>query len=301
MKPVAIIKKYIHHYSFLKEFNKQKQIKKNVNRIIDSPRSSDTKKSESEFDLLQSYFPSGRGDMYRYDDVSLFNRACQRTKDILKIPGIEERGKNLLDVGAGDGALGALLETFGHDVVLTDQEDWRAEISKNLKFAEADVCQSLPFADQSFDLVLSYNSFEHFPDPQKALDEILRVTKPGGYVYISFGPLYCSPWGLHAYRSLYMPYSQFLFSNEFIMNKLDELGITDLGKKRIELQYLNKWSVKQFKSIWYNNKTDVISYREGHDEEFLELILKYPEAFQGRGLNFEDLITSYMEVLLHKN
>ena len=43
----------------------------------------------------------------------------------------------------------------------------------------ADV-QALPFADQSFDLVVSSETFEHVPDPWLGFSEIYRVLRPGG-------------------------------------------------------------------------------------------------------------------------
>ena len=38
----------------------------------------------------------------------------------------------------------------------------------------------LPFEDDAFDAVVSYNTFEHLADPAAAGDEIYRVLKPGG-------------------------------------------------------------------------------------------------------------------------
>jgi SAM-dependent methyltransferase len=40
--------------------------------------------------------------------------------------------------------------------------------------------QALSFADNSFDLVLSSDVFEHIPDPYRAFAEVHRVLKPGG-------------------------------------------------------------------------------------------------------------------------
>lgn len=40
----------------------------------------------------------------------------------------------------------------------------------------------LPYGDESFDLVVSRYVFEHIADPQWAARELLRVTKPGGWI-----------------------------------------------------------------------------------------------------------------------
>jgi demethylmenaquinone methyltransferase/2-methoxy-6-polyprenyl-1,4-benzoquinol methylase len=48
---------------------------------------------------------------------------------------------------------------------------------------QADV-MSLPYEDQSFDVVMAAHVLEHLPDPQRALSEMIRVLKPGGMVFI---------------------------------------------------------------------------------------------------------------------
>jgi SAM-dependent methyltransferase len=42
----------------------------------------------------------------------------------------------------------------------------------------------LPFEDNSLDAVLCIHLIEHVADPQKAIQEIYRVLKPGGYCYL---------------------------------------------------------------------------------------------------------------------
>lgn len=49
----------------------------------------------------------------------------------------------------------------------------------NVRFQQGDA-GALPFADGSFDIVLSLNGFHAFPDKQAAFRETLRVLKPGG-------------------------------------------------------------------------------------------------------------------------
>jgi SAM-dependent methyltransferase len=54
----------------------------------------------------------------------------------------------------------------------------------------------LPLADGSADIAFSSNVLEHVPDPAGLIDEMIRVTKPGGVIYVSFTNWY-SPWGGH--------------------------------------------------------------------------------------------------------
>jgi len=55
--------------------------------------------------------------------------------------------------------------------------------SANLDFVVADVA-ALPFADASFDLVVSTMSMHHWDDPPRGLAEIARVLRPGGRALI---------------------------------------------------------------------------------------------------------------------
>jgi ubiquinone/menaquinone biosynthesis C-methylase UbiE len=272
-----------------------------INQILQDPTPPVTFESEAAFDRLQAHYPATRGDQYRYDDYSLFERASQRALKLLQLNGMADAGKQVLDIGAGDGVLGAMLQNYGHRVVLADMEDWRSRVGRTVDFCQADISTGLPFEDESFDLVVSYNSFEHFPDPQKALSEAVRVTKPNGQLFFEFGPLFCSPWGLHAYRSLYMPYPQFLFSEPFITEKLAKFGIRDLGKKRTELQFMNRWKWTEFNDLWkLSNCTVRLS--DGYiDQGHLNLVVSYPEAFRGRGMTTDDITRSSLTVNLYKS
>jgi SAM-dependent methyltransferase len=54
----------------------------------------------------------------------------------------------------------------------------------------------LPFADATADVCFSSNVLEHVGKPQSFINELVRVTKPNGIVYVSFTNWY-SPWGGH--------------------------------------------------------------------------------------------------------
>jgi arabinofuranan 3-O-arabinosyltransferase len=54
----------------------------------------------------------------------------------------------------------------------------------------------LPLPDACADVTFSSNVLEHIPDPARFLNEMVRVTRPGGVIYLSFTAWY-SPWGGH--------------------------------------------------------------------------------------------------------
>ena len=54
----------------------------------------------------------------------------------------------------------------------------------------------LPVRDSCADVVFSSNVLEHVRDPIGLIEEMIRVTRPGGVIYLSFCNWY-SPWGGH--------------------------------------------------------------------------------------------------------
>ena len=54
------------------------------------------------------------------------------------------------------------------------------DLNSPLADVKADIC-NLPFADNSFDVILCNHVLEHIPDDRKAMEELYRVMKPGGW------------------------------------------------------------------------------------------------------------------------
>ena len=88
---------------------------------------------------------------------------------------------HVLEDGCGVGEYLAHLAYHARQAVGLDYEFERT-LAAGKKGAEV-VCgagEKLPFPGNYFDLVLSHEVLEHVQDDQQALDEILRVLKPGG-------------------------------------------------------------------------------------------------------------------------
>jgi ubiquinone/menaquinone biosynthesis C-methylase UbiE len=92
----------------------------------------------------------------------------------------------LLDVGCGTGAASRAAAEIGASVVGVDLSPKMiseavslAGPRENLTFEVADV-EHLPFRDGRFTAVLCSNAFHHYPDPSRAVSEMVRVLAPGG-------------------------------------------------------------------------------------------------------------------------
>jgi ubiquinone/menaquinone biosynthesis C-methylase UbiE len=99
-----------------------------------------------------------------------------------------------LDIGCGTGFLSLELATRGHRVTGLDfapamLEKARAKAAERgmpIRFEEADA-EALPFPSASFDLSVSRHLLWTLPHPEAALDEWVRVLRPGGRLVVVDG------------------------------------------------------------------------------------------------------------------
>ena len=68
---------------------------------------------------------------------------------------------------------------YSQDMLNQARVRFRQERIGNCRLIQGDV-GALPFADGTFDIVLSMNGFHAFPDKERAYSEVNRVLKPGG-------------------------------------------------------------------------------------------------------------------------
>jgi ubiquinone/menaquinone biosynthesis C-methylase UbiE len=111
--------------------------------------------------------------------------------------------KKVLDLGCGEGGYVLALaskgagSTVGLDIQANfsaAQEASRQHGYRNVRFIHG---TTAAIRDQSFDVTISHDSFEHFPNPEDMLTEMSRVTKENGNLLIKFGPPWRNPWGRH--------------------------------------------------------------------------------------------------------
>ena len=91
----------------------------------------------------------------------------------------------VLDAPCGDGALARELAARGWDTWAADIEPVRFEGANGVRFTRLDLEEPLPFADESFDAVLSLEGVEHLLSPARCLAEFCRVLRPGGVLVLT--------------------------------------------------------------------------------------------------------------------
>lgn len=101
------------------------------------------------------------------------------------------RDRLVLDVGGGPGYFADAFGAHGATYVGVDREV--GVIGHNMVLG----CGTrLPVRTGSVDVCYSSNVLEHVSEPRAMLAEMVRVTRPGGTVFLSFTPWW-SPWGGH--------------------------------------------------------------------------------------------------------
>ena len=123
----------------------------------------------------------------------VWNMDGKKNLDYLEkaLSGIPEGfGGKVLEVPVGTGVLtmpvwrtlpdaGITCLDYSPDMMKTAQKRAESMGIRNIRFLQGDV-GALPFADESFDIVLSLNGFHAFPDKETAYRETFRVLKKGG-------------------------------------------------------------------------------------------------------------------------
>lgn len=98
--------------------------------------------------------------------------------------GVLRPGMRLLEIGSGTGSLLSRLRAQGYDAVGVDVNGHLLAEARRWHGADLPVQQvegtALPFPDGAFDVVLSFDVFEHIPDSDAHLREVRRVLRPGG-------------------------------------------------------------------------------------------------------------------------
>ena len=104
-----------------------------------------------------------------------------------------DKEASILDAGAGTGLVGKFLAEQGYkDIVALDMSPGMLEEARKKNvyraFYRMVLGEALDFPTDSFDAVISIGVLTVGHAPAASLDELLRITKPGGYIVFSLRP-----------------------------------------------------------------------------------------------------------------
>lgn len=158
-------------------------------------------------------------------------------------------GKSVLDFGCAFGdQSAAMTRKYACRVTGVDtEESYLAEAIRRYG-AICEFSATVPRA-RRWDVVVSINAMEHYPEPKRILEEMLSAATPGGKVLITFGPPWWAPYGSHMHFIWRIPWLQLWFNEEAIMTSRSRHRQD--GAMRFEecQEGLNKMSLRKFENL----------------------------------------------------
>lgn len=234
--------------------------------------------------------------------------------------GFEFDGKNVLEIGCGAGELSILAKLAGAEIAAgTDfsvglgspaQRRFIATMPhNNFRHLRVDnsgklprfmgkgfafmntAGENLPFKDESFHLVFSKQVLEHVTDPLWCMQEMMRVTKKKGIIYLQYGP-YFNLKGGHGACTTDIPWGHVILTGEEMEEYVSDTEFPQRGKlarynlntyfnpQRLYLHTFERFleNIAPVKILYYDTPVDDY-HSEMIDENFLKLCrVNYPEV-----------------------
>ncbi len=134
-------------------------------------------------------------------------------------------GTSLLDIATGPGLVAGTAAERGAVAQGIDFAEGMIEAARqlypNLNFVQADAAE-LPFAEHTFDAATMSLALFMLPDPDKALEEALRVLKPGGRFAATVWD-----WPVPGFEAFYGPFERYMGTEERLSGSPPLLGVAD--------------------------------------------------------------------------
>jgi SAM-dependent methyltransferase len=175
-----------------------------------------------------------------------------------RVPDFRARiaSRSVVDFGCGAGFQSVALVQAGASRVLGVEANPQT-LARARELAEgAGVGDALSFCSRPggehagrFDIVISQNSMEHFPDPLATLQEMSALLAPGGTLIITFGPPWYAPYGSHMHFFTRVPWVNLLFPEKTVLNVRARYR-SDGATRYEEVEGgLNRMSLARFESL----------------------------------------------------
>jgi ubiquinone/menaquinone biosynthesis C-methylase UbiE len=220
--------------------------------------------------------------------------------------------KHVLDFGCGTGRFCLLMaragarKVLGVDVVGETINFARKKIQaqpgaiqSRIEFRVSDLRD---LRDDTFDLVVSKDVFEHVVDLENSVRHLKRILKKGGRIYAAIGPLYASPFGFHnRWRYLYpwlkiqVPWLHLFFPESVLVNQWNKHHTTHV-RNLTEGIGLNKMRFREYMAIINRSGLKIVHQRINVRGGFLSCIFSYLR----RARILEDYCTFNTYIVLEK-
>lgn len=192
-----------------------------------------------------------------------YGEAADKTLAFLAAGGVSLEGKDIADIGSGDGIIDLALvhrgvprRLVGYDLRCTNREHLAEQAARygvlqdlpaELEFKTSQTT-GLPAGDDEFDVVVTWSAFEHISDPVGVAKEIRRVLRPGGVLFLQLWPFYRSERGSHLWDWFPEPHHHLLEHEDGIVERMLASDVHEPGWTRYmadEFRRLNRLTVEE--------------------------------------------------------
>lgn len=185
------------------------------------------------------------------------NFDCSKTLEVLEkklSPQIKKlvHQKTVIDFGCGFGeAAIAIAKSGAKKVYGIDIREYPLLCASELAATLEANCQFTMRADETADVVVSIDAFEHFDKPEKMLELMKNNLKNDGVICMSFGPTWYHPLGGHLFSVF--PWAHLIFSEESLIRWRADFK-TDGARFFGEVEGgLNQMTINRFEKIVKNS------------------------------------------------
>lgn len=171
--------------------------------------------------------------------------------EFLMQSGLIKSGQKALELGCGSGNLASLLydegiSIIGSDISQSAVDHARQQYPKiDFKVHSAD---ALPYDNQTFDLVMSFDVFEHLPDVDRHLSEVRRVLKNNGY-YVLQTPNKFSNIIFETLKTRSLAWKKYHPSLHFFSQLKRRLKKNGFDPQFIKMNTMNEFAANKFQRV----------------------------------------------------
>jgi SAM-dependent methyltransferase len=176
---------------------------------------------------------------------------------------------SILNIGVATGNTSELLNEFGSVLsVEYDKETFEfCRDNLNMNIINASIL-NLPISNNTYDLVCAFDVLEHVSDDKLAWNEMVRVCKPGGYIFVSV-PMYEILWSEHDIINQHVRRYSKKTLLSLINNKQGEILISYFFNS---ILFLPIFAARIIQRFLFSNKTRKISDFERIDNPFFNFL-----------------------------
>jgi len=170
-----------------------------------------------------------------------------------------------------------------------------------VRLAQMDATR-LDFPDESFDWLLSRSAMEHIRPAKAALEEMARVVRPGGLVYLSIDPFF---WvrGCHKRGVVDIPFAHArLTLADYRRFVCESEGDSMVEKRYRRLETLNRFTLRQWRESIEDQPWDILDWNEEHSRIGEQVLEQYPDILETllAGVEQRDLVHERIRVWMRK-